>query len=206
VYVGKNTILFVLEADVESKDFANIVFTDHDYLKQNNWCLNEYAENVITYISGYVAKTVFKKINCFFCKQLLISSEIQKEIDTCKLLQRKNRNGLCQVSSDVIVICKIAEKTVRRNKDKLFTTKNILHILICQSLHSLPSHIFNISDIMHVTHISDKTSLFDHRSQMIRLILNTFFNLRLKHKTTTFDNSIQRIRMRNNKLTLFQNQ
>jgi len=92
------------EADVESKDFANIVFTDH--LKQNTWCLNEYAENVITYISGYVAKTVFKKINCFFCKQLLISSEIQKEIDTCKLLQRKNRNGLCQASSDVIVICK----------------------------------------------------------------------------------------------------
>jgi len=59
---------------------------------------------------------------------------------------------------------------------------------------------------MHVTHISDKTSLFDHRSQMIRLILNTFFNLRLKHETTTFDNSIQRIRIRNNKLTLFQNQ
>jgi len=137
---------------------------------------------------------------------LLISSEIQKEIDTYKLLQRKNRNGLCQASSDVIVICKIAEKTVRRNKDKLFTTKNILHVLTCQSLHSLPSHIFNISDIMHVTYISDKTSLFDHRSQMIRLILNTFFNLRLKHETTTFDNSIQRIRMRNNKLTLFQNQ
>jgi len=58
------------EADVESKDFANIVFTDHDYLKQNNWCLNEYAENVITYISGYVAKIVSKKINCFFCNNL----------------------------------------------------------------------------------------------------------------------------------------
>lgn len=139
-----------------------------------------------------------------FCKQLLILSEAQKKSDVChsnKLLQRKNRNGLCQASSDVIVICKNAEKTLRYNKDRLFKTKNILNYLICQSLRSLPSHVFNIND-----HIYDQPPLFDHRSQIIRLILKTYFNVRLKYESTTFENSTQRIRMRNNKLTLFKNQ
>lgn len=44
---------------------------DHDYFKQNNWCLTEYADEVITYISGYIAKTVKKKIDCFFVNNYL---------------------------------------------------------------------------------------------------------------------------------------
>lgn len=55
-------------------------------------------------------------------------------------------------------------------------------------------------------HIYDQSPLFDHRSQIIKLILETYFKVRLKHESTTFANSTQRIRMRNNKLTLFKNQ
>lgn len=186
------------------EDFVNVILMDHDYGKQNNWCLTEYADEVITYISGYVAKAVRKLIKCSFCTQLLNLNDTYKGSDTYhsdKLLHRKNRNGLCQASSDVIITCKTAEKTFRFNQDKLFKTKNIVNVLICQTLRSLPSHIFNIND-----HIYDQCPLFDHRSQIIKLILKTFFNLRLKHETTKFANSTTRIRMRNNKLTLFQNQ
>lgn len=135
---------------------------------------------------------------------MLILNKAQKEsyaYCSDKLLQRKNRSGLCQASSDVIIICKNAEKTVRYNQDRLFKTKNILNVLICQSLRSLPSYIFNMND-----HIYDQSPLFDHRSQITKLILETYFNVRLKHESTTFANSTQRIRMRNNKLTLFKNQ
>lgn len=110
-----------------------------------------------------------------------------------KFLDRKNRNGLCQPSPDVITTCRNAERIFRSYHDKLFKTKNILNILICQTLRSLPSHIFNMND-----HIYDQSPLFDHRSQIIKLILKTFFNLRLKHESTKLANSMTRIRMRNN--------
>lgn len=108
---------------------------------------------------------------------------------------------LYQPSPDVITTCRKAEKIFRFNHDKLFKTKNILNVLICQTLRSLPSHIFNINE-----HIYDQSPLFDHRNQIIKLILKTFFNLHLKYESTKFANSTTRIRMRNNKLTLFQNQ
>lgn len=179
-------------------DFIHL-FTDHDYFQHNNWYLTEYAEEVITYISGYVARSVEKKINCSFCKELLIS-KAQEDTCTNKLLKRKNRGGLYLASPDVIKICKNAEKTLRLNRDKLFKTKNILNVLICQSLGTLPSSVFNINE-----HIYDQSPLFDHRNQIIKQILQSFFNVRIRHETTAFANS-QRIRMKNNKLTLFKNQ
>lgn len=126
----------------------------------------------LLYISSYIAKTIKKKIDCFFCQQLLVLSEAQKESNAYRsdnLLQRKNRSGLCKPSSDVIITCKNAEKTLRYNQDRLFKTKNILNVLICQSLRSLSLYIFNIND-----HIYDQSPLFDHRSQIIKLFGNLF--------------------------------
>lgn len=125
-------------------------------------------------ISVFIARTVKKRIDCSFCKQSLVLSDAQKETDTYrpdKLLQRKNRGGLCQSSSDVIIICKNAEKTLRLeyNKDRLFQTKNILNILISQALSSVPSYIFNMND-----HLYDQLPSSDHRSQLILKLLLTF--------------------------------
>lgn len=192
------------EIDIDSEQFIiNDILMDHDYFGEN-WCFTDYADEVITYISGFIARTVKKRIDCSFCKQLLVLSDAQKETDTHrpdKLLQRKNRGGLCLPSPDVIIICKNAEKSLRLyNKDRLFQTKNILNILINQALCSLPSDIFNMND-----HLYDQLPSSDHRSQLMKLILKTFFNMRMKHESKTFTN-FKRIRMRNNKLTLFQNQ
>lgn len=116
-------------------------------------------------------------------------------------MQWKNRGGLCEASNDVITICKIAEKTFRLNQHILFKTKNILQRLILQTSQSLPSHVLYDNK-----HIFDQSPLFDHRDQVIKLILQKFFNLRLNHESKAFTNCNQRIRMKNNKLTLFQNQ
>ncbi|KYN08274.1 THAP domain-containing protein 9 [Cyphomyrmex costatus] len=114
---------------------------------------------------------------------------------TDKLLQQKNRGSLCQPSHNVIVVCKTAEKTLRSNQHILFKTKNILHVLIRQSERLLSNTIFHTDN-----HIFRQE--FDHQSQLIRLILKTFFNVRLKHETTTYINWTPRVRMRNNRLTL----
>lgn len=87
---------------------------------------------------------------------------------------------------------------LRYNKNRLFTTKNILNVLICQSYFH---HIYLISMIIF---IYNQSPLFD-QSQIKKLILKTYFKVHLKHESTTFANSV-RIRMRNNKLILFKNQ
>jgi len=165
------------EANVEAKQDSINVYMDHDYFIRINWYLTEYVEIVITYISDYIVSTVIKKINCLFCKQLLISSKAHKESNTFI-------DKLYQASCDVIEICKTAEKILRHNQDKLFKTDNILADLICQSLRVLPSNIFNMSK--HIEHTV--TWSFDHRSQLIQLILKNFLNVRLKHEIT-FANS-----------------
>lgn len=39
------------KADIDFKqDIINVMFIDHDYFKQNNWCLTEYADEVIIHI------------------------------------------------------------------------------------------------------------------------------------------------------------
>jgi len=191
--------LQTVNTDLE-QDLLNTVLTDHDLMK-NSWCVTEYATEIITYISGYIAKNIIKKINCSICKKLLIKNTTQKDIyRTDKLLQRKNRSGLCEASNDVITICKEAEKTFRLNQHIAFKTKNIVQHLILQTLQSLPSYVF------YDNHVFDQSPLFDHRGQIIKLILKKFFHLRLMHESKAFINCDQRIRMKNNKLTLFQNQ
>ncbi|XP_018376831.1 PREDICTED: uncharacterized protein LOC108770035 [Trachymyrmex cornetzi] len=125
-------------ANVEAKQDSVNVYMDHDYFIRINWYLTEYVEIVITYISDYIVSTVIKKINCLFCKQLLISNKAHKESNT--FIDKPY-----QASCDVIEICKTAEKILKHNQDKLFKTDNILADLICQSLRALPSNIFNMN-------------------------------------------------------------
>lgn len=60
-YVGNEqnvTEHSVQETVDASEDFVNLILTDHDYPEQTNRCLTEYAYEIITYISGYVAKVI----------------------------------------------------------------------------------------------------------------------------------------------------
>lgn len=165
------------EVNVEAKQDSVNIYMDHDYFIRINWYLTEYVETVITYISDYIVSNVINKINCLFCKELLIANIAQKESDAYI-------DTLCQASCDVIEICKTAEKILKHNQDKLFKTDNILADLICQSLRALSSNIFNMNK--HMEHSICWT--FDHRSQLIQLILKNFLNVRLKHEIT-FANS-----------------
>jgi len=64
--------LQIVNTDLK-QDLLNTVLTDHDYLRENSWCvIVTYATEIITYISGYIAKNIIKKINCSICKELLI--------------------------------------------------------------------------------------------------------------------------------------
>lgn len=187
--------------EINVEEFVNFIFIEHNYFIANNKRVNEYFDEIIAYISGYIVKIIVKKINCLDCKQLLLPNTQNQSDRNNKLIQRKNnKNKLFEASNNVVTICKIAHKLLRSNQHKLFTTKNILQYLICQAQHLIPSHIFDDN------HIFNQSPLFDHQNQIIKLILKHFFSLTLKHESKLFVDSIERIRMKNNKIVLFKNQ
>lgn len=113
----------------------------------------------------------------------------------------QNGRDLIEASSDVVNICEVAEKILRHNRSIIFSKKNIVEYLICQCFRFMPTKIFDDD-----SHMLDQSPLFDHRRQVIKLILKKFLQVRLHYESEQFQNNVNRLRMRNNKLTLFQGQ
>jgi len=107
----------ILKSQIETEKSDEIfdkIFTlfDHDYESPNGWCWNEYNSEVVTYITGYVIKSIKNKIKCNMCRQSLESKE-----NYSLLLKIKNRGGLLLPSPKVITICKVTERVIRQYKD-----------------------------------------------------------------------------------------
>lgn len=198
-----DTVLLV-ETDVSKEKTKNNEYAicdsfiwnvEHDYsLKLANF--SEYTEDVLGYIAGFVVKKLLVKIRCELCLKSLVAEECHS-----KLQRRKAWGSLTNASQDVINICKVGEKVLRMHKSKL-QRKNIFEYLIIQSLILL-----NINDLfLSSEHAFDQSPLFDHRNQLIRLILKIFLNLRLRFEASSINDKIERIRSKHTKLVLFKNQ
>jgi len=91
------------------------------------------------------------------------------------------------------------EKIIRQYKN-LFV-KNINTILITKTLEILPSSILDNNK-----HYLEQELFMDHRNQLILLIIQKYIDIRLKHESKISQNQRQKIRMQNNKLTVFSGQ
>ena len=92
----------------------------------------------------------------------------------------KNTGGFKFASDDVILICRSTEKIILAN-NSLFS-KNIYHKLVTKTLQILPKSIF-ISDSAETDHVSEQEFLYDHRTQLIYLVVQTYIDKRLKNET-----------------------
>lgn len=82
--------------DINNKTIQT--YFDHDYASIFDVTFNNYLEDIISYISGTVVKTINKKISCDICKKSLIVKKDQQE----SLLQRRKSFGnLISASKDV---------------------------------------------------------------------------------------------------------
>lgn len=157
---------------------------DHDYLN-SLWALSPYVENVIKYISG---AGMLKEIE-------------PKEVPL--LIDIKNRGPLIFPSKDVMNICLVAERFFRQNYCNLFTKANIKNILTNQILNSLDSPF--TGTLMHY-HILSQDVINNHRIQLIKLIIETFLNIRLFHEAKERSDKDEHIRQKYTNLILFRNQ
>jgi len=94
------------------------------------------------------------------------------------------------------LICKRTEKVIRSNEN-LFAN-NIYKNLIAETLQTLPSTILDDSD-----HHLEQEPFMDHRMQLIVLIIEKYVDIRLKHESKLLNDQSERVRMHNNKMTIF---
>ena len=64
---------------------------------------SEYKDHVLTYISGYIQKCLIVNESCHLC---LMHLENEKFLNTCKLIEMKNRGGLTKANYHVIKVVK----------------------------------------------------------------------------------------------------
>jgi len=175
---------------------SNFNMLEHDYSKKDAWVTSEYLDDVIKHTAGAVVYSIKKKIHCEKCLNILNGIVSTKS----KLTILKNRGGLKYASDDVNLICRTTEKILRQNKQSLLSP-NINFKIVTETMKILPPSVLDYND-----HIMDQEPLYDHRQQVIYLIIQNYIDKRLKHESKKLNDIKYRIRMYYNKITIFKGQ
>ncbi|KAG1655031.1 DNA transposase THAP9 [Nymphon striatum] len=179
---------------------------DHVYFMPNISKLSEYKKAAISYIAGYVAGMVEKKILCSKCCKALGS---KNHAPTSSFLALKDRGGLLKPTESVVVVCEETEKRFERmmatTKGKLPRIKGIpgaISLSVLQDMNM--SKVFTeLNNHMLETAVTD-----NHLFSLIKNISQAYCKIKLFHmgKETTDKLSETKIRKKLCKLVLFKHQ
>lgn len=143
-----------------------------------------------------------KKLKCGECIIVLRS----QHKDFKSLIFFKDKGGLIYPSKDVIEICLFCETVFRENirsknlnimKLDLIVTKTIYNFM--SKFSALNDHCFpSLND-----HIYDQDPINNHKYLLIKLIIEKFFNIRLKYEHKLRNVNKDSIRQFYNKLIIF---
>lgn len=189
----RHSLLNDIERDNTSQQHLdyNVIDNDHDYLADPSR-LTEFAKSVITYIAGFVVRSVAKTVKCQHCLSVLRQDKFKS------LQAKKDKGGLVYPSGDVIKICEIAEKIFRRNK----FIKNPLHHLVQKCLKEcLSLNFFNTI----AEHFNEQSFINNHYGLLIKIICLCYFKTRIHYATKNL-NKNENIRNIYTKLILFKGQ
>lgn len=118
-----------------------------------------------------------------------------------RLQVRKQYRKLFNASDDVIKVCKAAEYIFRTYND-ILNSKNVITKLILLTMQTL-----TVNDLfLETEHVFNQAPLMDHRNQLIRMLLQKYFVLRLHYYGESKNCKTERIRSKFTKLILFKNQ
>lgn len=190
----------------------SISYTEEDTLVINNIdifssVLNSessvaYENQIVGYISGWVSRVLSKSLKCEPCINSLFTVN---KLYFHKLINLKNKGGLCFPSEDVYKICLKSESAL-----KIYMKENG-HIFHDGAVSMLKLRIFrtfvtshDIFPLLH-NHSIEFHPTFNHRVHIIPAIIEKYLNLRLHyaHKINSKSNTTSK-RPQRNKLTLFE--
>lgn len=158
-----------------------------------------YVTDIVEYISGFVVKKITKKLHCKVCVECLHASGNEHYA----FISRKNLGRLVIPSQDVVKVCKCAESHIRLVEARgELTRKDLVNGIVIKCLRDLQQqNIF--CNLM--PHILQQEPLSNHRYYLLKLILVTYVNVRLRHiaKEVTAVLQNNKIRSLSNKLVHF---
>lgn len=176
---------------------------EESYVGSNAWDLTVYVEDVVAYIAGFVVRGLKKCINCPKCLYLLESDSSSSLLQT-----RKTYGRLIKANRLVIETCKAAENFFRffHKTHNIYNKKikNLNEILVTKTLQNLPVSVFDSFG----DHMFDHETLNEHPIQMLKLILKSYFKIRIHYETMKSLDLSKKNRSRsiNTKTVLFRNE
>ncbi|CAG4923136.1 unnamed protein product [Colias eurytheme] len=182
----------------EKKSFVEVEEDDSELFDEYLDCLNsnisKYAESVVTYIAGFVARKLSRNLKCSVCESLLRGDS---QIYSKSLIAYKTHGGLIYPSKGLENICLKTEKILKSNFRKTHNEKYYLYI-----------YSFLIENIEECSKIlSSDSSEHDtkHQLLLIKAVVKTYLDIRFRYfgKKAT-----EKISFRNylNKIILFRNE
>jgi len=153
---------------------------DHDYdITTRLPELDDFVTDVVKYTAGFIVRKIKKNKNiCNICEPFLVN---QTDGNESLLLKLKTRGKLISVSSDVHKICLAAEYIIRFYSDDILKKNNIKIYLTVKTLNeiSLDNSILNSNEMRQ--HMYHQDPLDNHRSKLMKLIIEHYISLRLNH-------------------------
>lgn len=200
---------------------------DHDYNILNiQLHLDMYIENVVSYVSGYVIKMMYRIIKCETCLSSLLINETHS-IDY-RLIERKNRGdflkfllidivqvffsgGLLLPSKGVKDICLYVEKYFRKllslNDNKIPRDENLISSIV-SSIYAnfLVQYMHNIDRYFPMRCMD--IIFEDHRIILIKSLINCYCKIRIFNLCKKYSADIvgPQVRSKFNKIILFRHQ
>lgn len=192
---------------LQSKEYLDIEKNIKDdmfsYKHSSAWDLTFYVEDVVSYIAGFVVRSLKKCVTCIKCVQLL-----ENESVLSILQQRKERGNLTRASEMVVKLCKAAEKFFRyfNSSVNIFNKhlKYLPDILVTKIMGTLSANVLNYFG----HHLFEDDPIDGHSFQLVKLVLHNYFKLRLHHETIKKNDLAKKTRIRSvfTKSILFRNQ
>jgi len=182
--------------------------TDHDYADTPNIVtLSKYSENAVTYIAGYVARNVIKRLPCEQCAQALTSYQNDNS-DSSTLLQIADRGGLKKPSWDTALICKETEKCYKRiQQQKPPTGRGFSALIVSAVTNQVLTRTTPIFEQLH-EHELETEPEDNHVIQLVKRIVKEYVKIRNYHWGKKYTAAVcgPKVRKQLSKLVLFKNQ
>lgn len=167
--------------------------------------MNNYIENVVCYIAGYVVKSLAPKIACKTCKSVLELSD-HSFLTDYSFLNFKTKGGLKEPSEDVLRICKSTESYYRtyQEGDALNNSKEIMKTIPIRVAVDVCEDIFeNLRQ-----HVNNCGPLNNHVCDLTKEVARTYLKIRIRHTVSRrnwkrFESKIRHISTKN---VIFQHQ
>jgi nitrate reductase beta subunit len=100
----------IFDDSVSILELSSVSYSPDWSIDEIIWNTNIFVENVLTYISGFIMRTIINKEKCTFCYTYLKES---RDRVTCPLITTKQLGGLIYPITDVITVVKFANRNVK---------------------------------------------------------------------------------------------